>query len=122
MPQLATQQLFAIFGLMCIAFALGWRIGGPMQHEAKMFIDPQLMAQLQCMALINWIRNEHEGWSLILFCDNPDFEGERCAIEVEGHWSHVGWTTKRFNGDSFAHCLQQAKAAMIAHELPIHRV
>lgn len=73
-----------------------------------------------CMRRINELR-AHEGWSVTLICDNPDFDnGPNHAIEVFGEWYFkdcnlhtkglvmppelVVWGNRTFRGDLLLEC------------------
>lgn len=53
-----------------------------------------------------------EGWTVSICCDNPDFEGPNCVIDVFGDWVVPGtgwrWNERRFEGESLLSCLEQA--------------
>jgi hypothetical protein len=64
---------------------------------------------VRCMFIIDKIR-ESEGWSVELMCDNPDFEGPECAVEVHGEWCGE-WCSRRFYGPDLLSVLCTAYAA-----------
>jgi hypothetical protein len=63
------------------------------------------------LALIEALRAD-EGSSVVLLCDNPDFNGmPNNAIEVNGAWTD--WKDVRFMGDTILDCLEQAHTEML---------
>lgn len=70
---------------------------------------------LDCMRLINELRNWGEAWTVELICDNPDFDGPNCIVSLFGEWPVAGrleWTTRNFSGESLLECLTLAKKAV----------
>jgi hypothetical protein len=60
------------------------------------------------MRLIDQLRAE-EATSVVIYSDNPDFEGPNSAIEVSASWTN--WQERRFVGDSLLEALRAAVAA-----------
>lgn len=55
---------------------------------------------------INELR-ANEGATVVLCCDNPDFNGmPDCIITVCDHWT--GWTDKQFGGKNLEQALEKA--------------
>lgn len=68
---------------------------------------------LKILAAINILR-EHEGDSVTLYSDNPDFDGPNNIIEASGDWTK--WLPVQFGHDTMLQCLEKAVAAKQKHE------
>lgn len=57
---------------------------------------------------------ECEGASILIPCDNPDFDGPASFVEVTDEWTR--WNPRRIIGDNVAECLAKAVKAKEAAE------
>jgi hypothetical protein len=70
----------------------------------------------EIVRLIDVLRSD-EGDSVMILCDNPDFNGQpNCAIVCNGDWT--GWVDKRFAADTILDALSMA---MVEKNLPSPR-
>ena len=60
---------------------------------------------LRILSMINKLR-EDEGSSVTIVCDNPEFSGPACQIQVFGDWTN--WVDQHIYGESIAECLKKA--------------
>lgn len=74
---------------------------------------PPIMSDLHQFREILALRAE-EGDAVTIPCDNPDFGGPNCAIEVSAWWTE--YNERRFSGDTLAECLNAANSARQAAE------
>jgi len=59
----------------------------------------------EVLSLIDTLR-QHEGDSVTILCDNPEFHGPNNIIVCNGEWTD--WKDVRFSGKSVLECLQKA--------------
>lgn len=96
-------------------------ISGPKLVEAlakKGVTATQAAVLVDEMLLIHQLRRE-EGDAVTVFCDNPDFSGPNCGIEVCGDWT--GYQDRRFVGDTLIEALSAASAARAGKRVPNER-
>jgi hypothetical protein len=76
-------------------------------HSKKFTLSncPDCVQAVKICSLIDFLRSE-EGDYIGIPCDNPDFGGPGCYVEVIGNWTQ--WETKRSVGDTLLQCLVQA--------------
>jgi hypothetical protein len=69
--------------------------------------SPQAVAML-CHKLIESLRNDCEGASVMIPCDNPDPDGhdDQVAVDVMGDWN--GFKEERFYADTLLNALMKA--------------
>lgn len=88
--------------------------------DAEQFVKEMLLRcarAMNCMGMIDKLR-EPEGDSVILFCDNPDWNGlPNSRIEVAGDWT--GYEDRRFTGDSLEGALNAALRARDTAAKPV---
>lgn len=47
-----------------------------------------------------------EGNTILIPCDNPDWDGPACFVEVTSNWT--GWQPRRFTGDTLSEAIANA--------------
>lgn len=67
----------------------------------------------KCMIAINDLRAT-EGASVTILCDNPEYSGAACAIEVCDDWTD--YVNRRFEGDTVLVALTEALARKAEHD------
>lgn len=69
----------------------------------------------KCMIAINDLRAA-EGASVTILCDNPEYSGAACAIEVCDDWTD--YINRRFEGETVLEALVNALVAKESHDSP----
>lgn len=73
----------------------------------------RLRGPAELWAMVETLR-EHEGDTVQIVNDNPDFGGPNCIVGVTGAWTD--WVERDIPGDNIRDCLEKAVAAKRHYE------